>query len=240
MTGVQIHNWANNFEDDSPNLEFVAPTAAYVVVNGVKTHVDLSAVPPLTPRQTKLINGTPDLSVAQGGQGVVMEEAPDSSYDNKDARRATRERLQKYLSILKSDGLEGVASVSTPTWQSTITTDTPARCETDNSTFKDQLFAQGACLWATFCRAESSALLLLLLLLLHPACVASAAPHAVLRCTASLCCRQGAGGAAGQAGGEVPHREELKWSRLSSEAVGPSHLPPSRQSIHPPPTPTLL
>ena len=45
ITGVQIHNWANNFEDDSPNLEFVAPTAAYVVVNGVKTHVDLSAVP---------------------------------------------------------------------------------------------------------------------------------------------------------------------------------------------------
>ena len=45
ITGVQIHNWANSFEDDSPNLEFVAPTAAYVVVNGVKTHVDLSAVP---------------------------------------------------------------------------------------------------------------------------------------------------------------------------------------------------
>ena len=45
VTGVQIHNWANNFEDDSPNLEFVAPTAAYVVVNGVKTHIDLAAVP---------------------------------------------------------------------------------------------------------------------------------------------------------------------------------------------------
>ena len=45
ITGVQIHNWANNFEDDSPNLEFVAPTAAYVVVNGVKTHIDLNSVP---------------------------------------------------------------------------------------------------------------------------------------------------------------------------------------------------
>ena len=147
ITGVQIHNWANNFEDDSPNLELVAPTAAYVVVNGVKTHVDLSAVPvssrggvrvrrgrrvckaacmrllaapasclrsraptarvhppttplpshpqPLTPRQTKLINGTPDLAVNQGGAGVLMEEQPDFSYDSKEARRTQRERLQK-------------------------------------------------------------------------------------------------------------------------------------------------
>ena len=51
ITGVQIHNWANNFEDDSPNLEFVAPTAAYVVVNGVKTHIDLNAVPVSLDRQ---------------------------------------------------------------------------------------------------------------------------------------------------------------------------------------------
>ena len=92
---MQIHNWANDIEDDSPNLEFVAPTAAYVVVNGVKTHVDLAAVPPLTPRQTKLINGTPDLAVSQGGSGVVMEEQPDTTYDNKDARRAQKQRLQK-------------------------------------------------------------------------------------------------------------------------------------------------
>ena len=95
ITGVQIHNWANDFEDDSPNLEFVAPTAAYVVVSGVKTHVELNAVPPLTPRQTRLLNGTPDLSAAQGGSGVVMEESPDSTYDSKEARRAQRLRLQK-------------------------------------------------------------------------------------------------------------------------------------------------
>ena len=92
---MQIHNWANDFNDESPNLEFVAPTAAYVVVNGVKTHVDLSAVPPLTPRQTKLISGTGDLAANQAGSGVMMEEAPDSAYDSKEARRAQRERLQK-------------------------------------------------------------------------------------------------------------------------------------------------
>ena len=92
---MQIHNWANDFEDDSPNMEFVAPTAAYAVVNGVKTHIDLSAVPPLTPRQTKLLVGMPELAAGQAGAGVLVEEAPDYAYDSKDARRAQRERLQK-------------------------------------------------------------------------------------------------------------------------------------------------
>nr|AXF42662.1 low-CO2 inducible protein LCI1850 [Chlorella sp. ArM0029B] len=45
VTGVQIHNWAFNFEDDSPSVEFVAPTSAYVVVDGVKTHLNLLAMP---------------------------------------------------------------------------------------------------------------------------------------------------------------------------------------------------
>ncbi len=45
ITGVQIHNWSTDFEDDSPNMEFVAPTSAYVVVNGQKTHIDLAALP---------------------------------------------------------------------------------------------------------------------------------------------------------------------------------------------------
>ena len=50
---------------------------------------------PLTPRQTRLLSGTPELSANQGGNGVLMEESPDFSYDSKDARRTQRERLQK-------------------------------------------------------------------------------------------------------------------------------------------------
>ncbi len=53
------------------------------------------ALQPLTPRQTRLLHGTPELSANQGGSGVLMEESPDSAYDSKDARRAQRERLQK-------------------------------------------------------------------------------------------------------------------------------------------------
>lgn len=33
MTGIQIHNWGEKFDDESPNLEFVAPTSVYVVVS---------------------------------------------------------------------------------------------------------------------------------------------------------------------------------------------------------------
>ena len=53
ITGVQIHNWGVNFEDNAPNMEFVAPTAAYVVVNGQKTNLDLSSLPVRLPGSGK-------------------------------------------------------------------------------------------------------------------------------------------------------------------------------------------
>ena len=43
----------------------------------------------------------------------------------------------RYLRIMKSDKLEGVAGVATPTWQEKIATSAP-RAESDNSTFIDQ------------------------------------------------------------------------------------------------------
>ena len=45
VTGVQIHNWATDFDGGAPSLEFVAPTKMYVVVNGEKIHLDLGQVP---------------------------------------------------------------------------------------------------------------------------------------------------------------------------------------------------
>lgn len=44
ITGIQIHNWANNFDDDEPNLEFVYPCTFDVVVDGKKTSLDLMSV----------------------------------------------------------------------------------------------------------------------------------------------------------------------------------------------------
>ena len=56
VTGVQIHNWAADLEDDRvPSMEFVAPARAYVVTNGEKVDIDLQQVPALSPRQLQLL-----------------------------------------------------------------------------------------------------------------------------------------------------------------------------------------
>lgn len=55
VTGIQIHNWANTFEDEQPNLEFIQPCRMYVVMEGVKTEVDIHKVSALTPRQIRLL-----------------------------------------------------------------------------------------------------------------------------------------------------------------------------------------
>lgn len=34
VTGIQIHNWGKDFNDDAPTLEFILPTTIYAVVNG--------------------------------------------------------------------------------------------------------------------------------------------------------------------------------------------------------------
>jgi hypothetical protein len=56
VTGVQIHNWAHDLEDERvPSMEFVAPARAYVVVNGEKIDIDLQQVPAMAPRQLQLL-----------------------------------------------------------------------------------------------------------------------------------------------------------------------------------------
>jgi hypothetical protein len=57
ITGVQIHNWGEKFDNEEPNFEMVAPTSGYVVINGVKTELDLGSIPPLTPRQISMLTG---------------------------------------------------------------------------------------------------------------------------------------------------------------------------------------
>ena len=44
FTGVQIHNWSDRFEDDEPNLEFIMPGKAYVVIQGKQTAIDLNSI----------------------------------------------------------------------------------------------------------------------------------------------------------------------------------------------------
>ncbi|KAL4439983.1 hypothetical protein ABPG75_002984 [Micractinium tetrahymenae] len=149
ITGVQIHNWAHNFEDDSPNMEFVAPTSAYVVVNGVKTHLDLSAVPPLTPRQIRLLHGgRQDVVCNTGGSSTLREEDAPYAFDSKQQRLEQRRRLERYVALLREEGLEELAQAPPPAaWRAAIVQPTPARCAvTDNSTVIDRETASKAAL----------------------------------------------------------------------------------------------
>jgi hypothetical protein len=54
VAGVQVHNWSRGCVEEA-NLEFVAPTKVYVVVEGEVTMLDLLQLPSLTPRQINLL-----------------------------------------------------------------------------------------------------------------------------------------------------------------------------------------
>ena len=61
VTGVQIHNWGEEFDNDEPNIEFIAPTAVSVVVGGERRELDLSMMPALSPRMVmRLSNAVGD------------------------------------------------------------------------------------------------------------------------------------------------------------------------------------
>uniref|UniRef100_A0A6U2J374 Limiting CO2-inducible protein B/C beta carbonyic anhydrase domain-containing protein n=1 Tax=Chlamydomonas euryale TaxID=1486919 RepID=A0A6U2J374_9CHLO len=81
VTGVQIHNWATKLDPRGPpSLEFVQPTKVYVVSNGVKTHLDLSKVPALSPRQLLALASPKDqdqdkFAVSQS-TGSTLQEIP--------------------------------------------------------------------------------------------------------------------------------------------------------------------
>lgn len=107
VTGVQIHNWSTEFDNEEPNLEWVAPTSAYVVVNGEKTVLDLKSVPSLTPRQIRLLASAPDAHnpipgqdeeavCNSAGNSTLREIDPPYMYNTKNARRKTKERLSRF------------------------------------------------------------------------------------------------------------------------------------------------
>ncbi|GAB4814589.1 hypothetical protein N2152v2_001635 [Parachlorella kessleri] len=108
VTGVQIHNWGQEFDNDEPNLEWVAPVSVYVVKDGKKTHLDLSTIPALTPRQIKMLAAAPDAHYDvsplqaeeavcnQAGSSVLREIDPPYMYNSRQARRRSKERLESY------------------------------------------------------------------------------------------------------------------------------------------------
>jgi hypothetical protein len=45
VTGVQIHNWGQQFDSAEPNFDYIAPASTYVVKGGKRTNLDISTMP---------------------------------------------------------------------------------------------------------------------------------------------------------------------------------------------------
>jgi len=55
---LQIHSWGQSFDNQSPNLEFIAPCTVYTVIAGERTYLNLSSIPQLTPRQIRALSSS--------------------------------------------------------------------------------------------------------------------------------------------------------------------------------------
>jgi len=135
VTGIQIHSWGPAFDDESPNLEFIAPATAYVVVNGCKTSIDLNAMPSLTPRQIRILADS--ARVMGGGQSASQNELvcnstgsstlreidPPYNYSSKEIRARKREMAGIYTELIQSEGLRPEVSCQWPGWQSNLRVD---------------------------------------------------------------------------------------------------------------------
>ncbi|GAB4818999.1 hypothetical protein N2152v2_006045 [Parachlorella kessleri] len=112
VTGVQIHNWGQEFDNEEPNMEFVAPAKVYAVINGKRTYLDLSKMPALTPRQIRLLASAPDshydvspLAAEEAvcntaGPSTVREIDPPYMYSSRQSRRNAKQRMQNFTKLL--------------------------------------------------------------------------------------------------------------------------------------------
>jgi len=134
ITGTQIHSWGPAFDDESPNLEFIAPATAYVVVNGTKTSIDLNTMPSLTPRQIRILAdaarnpggqsaGQNELVCNSTGSSTLREIDPPYNYSSKEIRARKREMAGIYTDLIQSEGLQPEVSCQWPAWQSNLRVD---------------------------------------------------------------------------------------------------------------------
>ena len=128
VSGVQIHNWGYRFDDESPNLEFVAPKSVYVVVNGEKTYLNLNNMPSLTPRQIRILagksegsdprsRGLDDVVCNNAGSSTVREIDPPYLYNSREIRRRQKERAESYADLILEEQLLPDTTCPWPSWQ---------------------------------------------------------------------------------------------------------------------------
>lgn len=135
ITGIEIHNWASELvEGGAPSMEFVAPTKAYVVINGVKTHLDLLQVPPLSFRQLQLIaerslGGVEPGEIAPGARSTVLQEIP-YEYLAQRMGGATANTATGSASAARAQPVNLQIAAEWPSWQSRIRRDNTAAAYT--------------------------------------------------------------------------------------------------------------
>mmetsp|Transcript_31062 Transcript_31062/g.88102 ORF Transcript_31062/g.88102 Transcript_31062/m.88102 type:complete len:442 (+) Transcript_31062:581-1906(+) len=106
VTGVQIHNWGESFDNEEPTLEFVAPTRVSVVINGERTELDLSQIPSPAPRQLRKLAGMParDSTRRVGvytGSTTVTEVVGPPMFNNTTERGMRKKRDQGFAFLLE-------------------------------------------------------------------------------------------------------------------------------------------
>jgi len=151
VTGVQIHSWSTEFDDDSPNLEFISPCSCYVVIRGVRTYLDLNSIPPMTPRQISLLaageaggNTQVDDHMAGDASGsagsVTTVRAIDApySFDNKRSRNMVQKQTETYAKLMQEEDLQMRNASAWPSWQTNMRAQNPFKMEGDNSTSLDE------------------------------------------------------------------------------------------------------
>lgn len=114
ITGVQIHNWADDYDNEEPNFEFIAPTKVCVVIDGKRTDIDLEKIPGPTPRQLRmLMNNNPSLDTtrnvaASTGVTTVIENNGSPMFANTTERGMRRERSEQYAQLLSASKVKSV------------------------------------------------------------------------------------------------------------------------------------
>jgi len=113
VTGVQIHNWGEKFDNEEPNLEMVAPTKVMVVVNGEKTVIDLKSLPSPSPRQLRILtkqvgqDSTSSVAAFIGDRTVtdINGRGPFSSDHSAKAADQKKREATFFKMLLESEGL---------------------------------------------------------------------------------------------------------------------------------------
>ncbi|KAK9915041.1 hypothetical protein WJX75_004010 [Coccomyxa subellipsoidea] len=152
ISGIQIHSWGEKFDDAAPNLEYIAPCSVYCVVAGERTYLDLFTIPGLTPRQISVLSAStspadrtkpidPDEVCNVAGNATTVRTAePPYSYNNRESRRAARQRAAMFAQLIDETDLDVVLASAWPGgWQSRIKS-TSYKLESDNSCTMDESY----------------------------------------------------------------------------------------------------